>query len=128
MGSVALQPSLKNKKMSLRNMLCLVLAQLSHSIPVAPTTVKDATVKADNEEDEKVKDDDESYAEVETELDISKPSMINTNLAKHRGSRVFRKKPRKYTGCVINMGLGHNCDYREAIGGAKESQHWDSVG
>merc|ERR1711874_871918 len=103
-------------------MLCYVLdlEQKSHRIPVAPTTVKDATVKADNEE--------ESYAEVETELDISKPSMINTNLAKHRGSRVFRKKPRKYTGCVINMGLGHNCDYREAIGGAKESQHWDSVG
>ena len=42
--------------------------------------------------------------------------------------RLFNKRTRKYTGCLINLGLGHNCDYREAIGVAQESQHWDSVG
>ena len=30
-----------------------------------------------------------------------------------------REKPRfsrKYSGCYFNLGLGHNCDYREALG------------
>ena len=45
-----------------------------------------------------------------------------------RGGRVFNKRTRKYTGCLINLGLGHNCDYKEAIGAAQEAQHWDNVG
>ena len=48
--------------------------------------------------------------------------------ASKRGGRVLNKRTRKYTRCLINMGLGHNCDYREAIGAAHEAQHWYSVG
>ena len=48
--------------------------------------------------------------------------------ASKRGGKLFNKRTRKYTGCHINLGLGHNCDYREAIGAVRESQHWDQVG
>merc|ERR1711933_592355 len=48
--------------------------------------------------------------------------------ASKRGGNLLKKRTRKYTGCHINLGLGHNCDYRELIGAAQESQHWDAVG
>jgi len=33
-------------------------------------------------------------------------------------------RPRRRFDCIVNAGLSHNCDYRDAIGAAEESQYW----
>eukprot|EP00091_Calanus_sinicus_P002888 TRINITY_DN13005_c0_g1_i1.p1 TRINITY_DN13005_c0_g1~~TRINITY_DN13005_c0_g1_i1.p1 ORF type:complete len:148 (-),score=26.72 TRINITY_DN13005_c0_g1_i1:90-533(-) len=82
-------------------------------------------------ESEQPQDDEKrnpSTVFIEKLLPSSHPVTEYKPQATKRGGKMFDKRTRKYTGCLINLGLGHNCDYREAIGAAQESQHWDSVG
>merc|ERR1711915_889101 len=37
---------------------------------------------------------------------------------------ILRPRLRRGLDCIINAGLSHNCDYRDAIGAVEESQYW----
>merc|ERR1711915_258592 len=114
MGSRTKKTKMKSKTLT-AIVLMLVISQLNKYSVCSPILSKILL-----QETNKV--DEEALIGPEADEALSRPSFAKAFHFKVKG------RIRKYSGCQLNLGMGHNCDYREALGAAKESQHWDTVG
>merc|ERR1712228_443322 len=114
MGSRTKKTKMKSKTLT-AIVLMLVISQLYKYSVCSPILSKILLHETN-------KVDEEALIEPEADEALSRPSFAKAFHIKVKG------RTRKYSGCQLNLGMGHNCDYREALGAAKESQHWDTVG
>merc|ERR1711915_262934 len=114
MGSRTKKTKMKSKTLT-TILLMLVISQLNKYSVGSPILSKILLQETNKVEEE-------ALIEPEADEALSRPSFAKAFHIKLKG------RTRKYSGCQLNLGMGHNCDYREALGAAKESQHWDTVG
>merc|ERR1711915_680479 len=98
----------KKMKMKLKTLttivLMLVISQLNKYSVCSPILSKILLSQETNKVEE------EALTEPEANEALSRPSFAKAFHFKVKG------RIRKYSGCQLNLGMGHNCDYREALG------------